>query len=179
VANAGALLGETFEQHLVGVGEGGGRARKNFEDSGELSVGVVTVEDGNDKDGADAEAAGDGGVNAGVELGIDGKLGLTGLKTGDGETVAGVEGDAESGGEVSGGGAANHFIAASEGQGGSAGASGFGGADYDFVEYQIESEVGRKTGEEVLLEEAGQVKMRIVRAELGRRHRLREHMLFR
>jgi hypothetical protein len=135
VANAGALLGETFEQLLVGVGEGGGRVRKNFEDSRELSVGVVTVEDGHDEDGADAEAAGDGGVNAGVELGIDGKLGLTGLKTGSGETVAGVEGDAESGGEVSGGGTANHFIAASEGQGGGAGASGFGGADYEFVEY--------------------------------------------
>jgi hypothetical protein len=134
VANAAALLGETFEQLLVGVGEGGGRVRKNFEDSGELSIDVATVEDGHDEDGADAET-GDGGVHAGVELGIDGKLGLTGLKTGVGETVAGVEGDAESGGEVSGGGAANHFIAASEGQGGGAGASGFGGADYDFAEY--------------------------------------------
>jgi hypothetical protein len=134
VANAGALLGETFEQFLVGVGEGGGRGREDFEDSGELSVLVVTVEDGNDEDGADAESAGDGGVDAGIELGIDGKLGLTGLKTGAGETVAGVEGDAEIWGEVSGGGAADHIIAAGEGQGGGAGAGGFGGADYEFVE---------------------------------------------
>jgi hypothetical protein len=37
------------------------------------------------------------------------------LKTGAGETVAGVERDAEIRGEVSGGGAANHFVTASEG----------------------------------------------------------------
>jgi len=115
------------------VGEGGGRGRKDFEDSGELGV-VVHVEDGNDEDGANAEVAGDGGVDARVELGIDGKLGLTGLKTGAGETVAGVEGDTEIWGEVSGGGAADHFIAAKEGEGGGAGVGGFGGADYEFVE---------------------------------------------
>jgi hypothetical protein len=134
VTNAGALFGETFEQFLIGVGEGGRRVRKDFEDSGKLSVGVVSVEDGNDEDGADAAAVGDGGVDAGVELGIDGKLGLTGLKTGAGESVANVEGDAEIWGEVSGSGAANHFIAADEGHGGGAGVGGFGGANYEFVE---------------------------------------------
>jgi len=132
LANAGALLGETLEQFLVGTGEGGGRGGKDFQDSGELRV--VHVEDRNDEDGADAEASGDGGVDAGIELGIDGKLRLTSLKTGAGETVAGVERDAEIRGEVSGGSAANHLIAAGEGQGGGTGVGGFGGADYEFVE---------------------------------------------
>jgi len=116
------------------VGEGGRRSRKNFENSGETSVLVVTFEDGNDEDGADAPVAGDGGVNAGIELGVDGKLRLTSLKAGAGETVAGVESDAEIGGEVPGGGAADHFVAANEGEGGGAGAGGLGGADYEFVE---------------------------------------------
>jgi len=133
VANAGALLGETFEKFLVGVGKGGGRGRKDFEDSGEKVL-VATVEDGNDEDGADPEAAGEGGVDAGVELGIDGKLGLTGFETGAGETVAGVEGDAEIRGEGSGGDAADHFVAADDSQDGGVGVGGFGGADYEFVE---------------------------------------------
>jgi len=47
---------------------------------------------------------------------------------------SGVERDAEIWGKASGGGAANHFIAAGEGEGGGAGTSGFGGADYEFVE---------------------------------------------
>ena len=89
------------------------------------------------------------------------------MKTGSGETVASVEGDAEIGGQISGGCAADHFLAADEGKGSSAGACGMGGADYEFVENQIEREIGWKTGEQVLLEEASQVKMRIVRAELG------------
>jgi len=132
VANAGALLGETFEQFLIEVREGGGRGRKNFEDSSELRV-VVGVEDGNDEDGPDAEV-GDGGVDAWVELGVDGKLGLSALKTCAGKTVVGVEGHAKIWGEVSGGGAADHFISAGEGQSGGAGAGGSGGADYEFVE---------------------------------------------
>ena len=37
------------------------------------------------------------------------------MKTGAGETIAGVKRDAEIRGKVSGGGAANHFIAAGEG----------------------------------------------------------------
>jgi hypothetical protein len=177
LANASAFLSETFQQFLIGVGEGSGRARKDFEDTGELRV--SEVEDGNDEDGADAEMAGDGGIDARIELGINGKLRLTGLKTGAGETVAGVERYAEIWGEVSGGGAADHLIAAGEGEGGGTGVSGFGGAHYEFVEDQIESEIEWETGEEVLLEEAGEVRMRLVRAELGPRHRMREHMLFR
>jgi len=134
MANAGALPGEIFQQCLVGVGEGGGSGRKNFEDSSELSADVVRVENGNDEDGADAQAMGDGGIDARIELGIDRKLGSTGLKTGAGETVVCVERDAEIWSEVSGGGAADHVIAASEGHSGGAGAGGFGGADYEFVE---------------------------------------------
>ncbi len=95
---------------------------------------VVNVEDGNDEDGANAEAPGDGGVDAWVELGVDGKLRLTGLKTGAGETVAGVERNAKIRGDVSGGGSADHFISADEGEGGSAGVGGFGGAHYEFIE---------------------------------------------
>ena len=176
-ANPDALFGETFEQFLVKVAEGGGRLRKDFEHSGELSLSVITVEDGNDEDGADAEAAGDGGVDAGVELGIHGKLRLTGLNTGAGKTVANVKRNTEIWGEVSGSGAADHFIAARKGQSSGAGVGGFRGANYQFVKNQIESKVGWKTGENMLLEQAGQVKMRIVRAKLGPRHRLREHRI--
>jgi hypothetical protein len=177
LANASALLGETFQQFLVGVREGSGRAGKDFEDSGKARV--FHVQDGNDEDGADAKTAGDNGIDAGIELGIDGKLGLTGLETGARESVVGIKRDAEIRGEVSGGGAADHLIAAGEGYGGGAGAGGFGGADYDFVKDQIESEIEWETGEEVLLEETGQIRMRLVRAELGPRHRMREHILFR
>jgi len=63
--------------------------------------------------------------------------GLTGLKTGAGETVRGcLRGMPRSRGEISSGGAANHyFIAAGEGLGAAALARvGFGGADYKFVE---------------------------------------------
>jgi hypothetical protein len=132
LANASAFLSETFQQFLIGVGEGSGRAGKHFENTSELRV--VYVEDGNDEDGADAEA-GDGGIDARIELGINGKLRLAGLKTGAGETVAGVERDSEIWGQVSGGGAANHFIAAGEGEGSGTGVSGFGGAHYEFVEH--------------------------------------------
>jgi hypothetical protein len=156
------------------VGKGAGRGREDFEDSGE-SVLVVTVEDGNDEDGADPEMAGEGGVDARVELGIDRKLGLMGFETGAGETVAGVEGDAEIWGEGSAGGTTDHFIAAGESQGGGVGVDGFGGADYERVEDEIESEVGWKTGEAVLLKRNGRVKRRLVRVELGPRDTLRKH----
>jgi hypothetical protein len=96
---------------------------------------VVMIKDGNDEDGADAEVAGDGGINSRIELGIDGELGLMGLKTSAGEAVAGAEGNAEIGGEGPGGGAADQLIAAGEGEGGAAGARGFGGADYEFVKH--------------------------------------------
>jgi hypothetical protein len=62
VANAGALLGETFQKFLIGVGEGGGCGGKNFEDSGEL--GVVYIENRNNEDRAYAEASGDDGIDA-------------------------------------------------------------------------------------------------------------------
>ena len=174
VANASALLGETFEQFSVGMGKGAGRGREDFEDSGE-SVLVVTLEDGNDEDGADPEVAGEGGVDARVELGIDRKLGLMGFETGAGETVAGVKGDAEIRGEGSIGGTADHLVAAGESQGGGVGVDGFGGTDYERVEDEIESEVGWKTGEAMLLKRNGRVKRRLVRAELGPRDTLRKH----
>jgi hypothetical protein len=163
VANTGALLGKTFQQFLIGVGEGGGRGGENFENSGERRV-VVNVEDGNRQDGADAEAAGDVGIDAGVGLGIERELGLATLETIAGQTVAGLERDAQIGGEVSGGGAADHFIAADECDGGGAGAGRFGGANHEFVKNQVESEVGWKTGEDVLLERMGWIRGRLVRA---------------
>jgi hypothetical protein len=55
----------------------------------------------------------------------------------------------------------------------------FGGADYEFVENQIESEFERKTVAQVLLKDLGQVTGRSIGADLGPRHRLREHILFR
>jgi hypothetical protein len=76
---------------------------------------------------------GDGGVDSRVEFGIDGELRMTGLKTCARETIAGAEGNAEIGGEGSGGGAAHPLIAAGKGEGGAAGASGLGGPHYEFV----------------------------------------------
>jgi hypothetical protein len=131
-AYAGALLGETFQQFLIGVGEGGGRGRKDFEESADLSV-LAVIKDGNDEDGTDAEVTGDGGVDSRVEFGIDGELRMMGLKTCARETIAGAKGNAEIGGEGSGGGAAHPLIAAGKGEGGAAGASGLGGPHYEFV----------------------------------------------
>jgi hypothetical protein len=80
---------------------------------------------------------------------------------------------------VSSSSAADHLIATKKSQGSSGGSGGFRGTHYEFVKHQVESEFGRKTGADVLLEDTGQVERRIVRAELGPRHRLREHRLFR
>src|ERR1039458_6204847 len=51
----------------------------------------------------------------------------------------------------------------------------FGAAHQERVEDEIESEVGWKTGEAVLLKRNGRVKRRLVREELGPRHTLRKH----
>jgi hypothetical protein len=69
--------------------EGGRCCRKNFENSGEL--GVIYIENRNDKNGADAKTTGDDGIDARIELGIHGKLRLTSLQTRPGKTVASVE----------------------------------------------------------------------------------------
>ena len=57
VANAGAIVGETFEQFLVGGGKGAGGRREDLEDPGKLNR-VDQVEDGNGEDGAHAELLG-------------------------------------------------------------------------------------------------------------------------
>jgi hypothetical protein len=141
MAKACAFLGETFKQFLVGVRESRGRGGEDLDNSGELSARhvftIVAVEDGNDEDGADTQVAGNSGIDAWVEFGIDGKLGLTGLQTGAGKTVASVDGDAEVGGDVSGSGAADHLVSADKGERGSGGMSGFGGAGYELVQNQI------------------------------------------
>jgi hypothetical protein len=80
---------------------------------------------------------------------------------------------------LSSGGSADHLVAAEQSQGSGGGAGRFRGTNYQFVEHQVESEFVRKTGADVLLEDTGQVERRIVRAELGPGHRLREHRLFR
>jgi hypothetical protein len=58
---------------------------------------------------------------------------------------------------------------------------GVGGADNKFVEHEIKSEIGRKSGLDVLLKEARKIRqgqwMRIVEGRLGP-DRMRKHALF-
>ena len=49
LAYAGAFVSEIFQQLLMGVGKGGGRRRKNFEDSRKL-LGIVHVKDRDSQD---------------------------------------------------------------------------------------------------------------------------------
>jgi hypothetical protein len=55
----------------------------------------------------------------------------------------------------------------------------FSGANDDFIENEVEGEVGWKTGADVLLESVGWIRWHLVRAELGLRNAPREHTLFR
>jgi hypothetical protein len=66
-----------------------------------------------------------------------------GCETSARESVAGIERDPKVGSEISGGSAANHLVPTDESESGGSGMGSFGGADYEFVENQIESEVGR------------------------------------
>ena len=206
-ANPRTLLGKTFEQFLIRGGEGDGGGGKHFEESDDgghlvvfilivvtLVVVFISCENRNDEDGTDAENAGNGGVDAGIELGIDGKLRLAGLEGGSGESVASIERDAEIGSEVSGGGTADHFVSADESESSGRGMSSLGGANDKLVENQIESEIGRKTSANVPLERIGtgrfdakvmgriigrmmgRIRGRLFGAELRPRHRLLEHI---
>ena len=111
VANAGAIVGETFEQFLVGGGKGAGGRREDLEDPGKLNR-VDQVEDGNGEDGAHAELLGKGGVNARIDLRIVGNLGFMGAQADAREAFAGVEGNAQIWSETPSGGAAHQFITA-------------------------------------------------------------------
>jgi hypothetical protein len=94
---------------------------------------IVRIEDGNDEDGANPEAARHSGVDAGIELGVDGKLRLMALKAGSEQTIASIDEDAELWGEVTSGGAADHFAVAEESESRGGGVDGFGGADYQLT----------------------------------------------
>jgi hypothetical protein len=108
-------------------------------------------------------------------------LGPSGADAGPGETIAGIERDAEIGSVKSGGCAVDHFIAAYERESGRTGMGGVGGADNKFVEHQIESEIGRKSGLDVLLKDVREIRqaqwMRIVADRFGP-DRVRKHAPF-
>jgi len=64
--DAGALAGKAFEQFFVEIGEGASRGGRDFQDSNDMGA-IVRIEDGNDEDGANPEAARHSGVDAGIE----------------------------------------------------------------------------------------------------------------
>ena len=151
--DAGTVASRGFEQSLILFGERCRLRRKDFQHADE----VVVVEDGNDEHGTNAEAARDGGVDARVGFSVGAKLGLAGVETRAGEAILGVEGNAEIGGVESGGGAANHLVAAHKRQSGGASAGGSDGAHDQFIQDEIESEFGRKAGLNLLLDNAVQI----------------------
>jgi hypothetical protein len=118
------------------------------------------VEHGNDEDGADAEAPGKCGVDTRIGFGVAAKLRSMRADAGSGEAIASIEREAEIGSMESGGGAADHFIAAHKSQGGGAGVRGIRGADDEFIEHKVESEIGRESGLDVLLEKAREIGLR-------------------
>jgi len=134
-------------------GEGCRLRRKDFQDADQF----LLVENGNDQHGTNAEAAGDGGIDAWVGFGVEAKLGLPSVETGTGDAIAGVEGNAEIGSVQSGGGAAHHFVAARESQGGGTGAGVIDGAHDQLIEDEVESEFGREAGFHLLPESAVQI----------------------
>lgn len=79
---------------------------------------------------------------------------------GSGEAIASIEREAEIGSVESGGGAADHFIAAHKSQGGGAGVRGIRGPDDKLVEHEVEREIGRESGPHVLLEQAREIGLR-------------------
>ena len=70
------------------------------------------------------------------------------------KAVASVQWDAKIGCMESGGRAANHLIPAHKGQGRGRGMTGVGGADHKFVQHEVQGEIGRKPGLDVLFEQA-------------------------
>ena len=106
------LLGETFQHFLVVVREGGRRRRKHFEDSLELRLAVTASKTGTIKIERIPSRRETTGINARIELGIDGKLRLASLQTGAREAVASIQRNPEIRGKLPGRSATNHFIAA-------------------------------------------------------------------
>ena len=157
LTNASTLFGEPFQQFLFSMSERARRGRKDFEDPGKSSTVVdpavvaVPFEDGNDEDGTNAKPVRSVRVNARIELGIDGNLGLMSFETSAGQTVASVERDTEIWRQLSGRRAADYFVPANKRKRCGVCVSGFGGTDYEVVKHEIESEVPRKSGAQVLL----------------------------
>ena len=115
------------------------------------------VEHGDDEDRTNAEATREDGVDSRIGFGVVAKLRSVRADAGSGKAIASIERNAEVGSVKAGGGATDHFIAAHEGQGGRAGVRGIRGADHEFVEYKVESEVGREPGMDMLLEKAHEI----------------------
>jgi hypothetical protein len=108
VPDTGAVASRGFEHSPFAFGEGGGLGGKDLQHADQVAL----IEDGNDQNGANAEAARDGGVDQRIGFSVGAKLGLARAETGAGKAIAGVERDAEVGSVKSGGGAADHFVAA-------------------------------------------------------------------
>ena len=116
-----------------------------------LCVLLLPAEHGNNKNGTDTKMLCGSEIDTWIGCGIDGNLGLTGLQAGPGESVSGIEGQAEAGGKFSSCSSADRGIATGERQRGSSrGSRGCGPGD-KLIQYQIEREVRRKTSEKVLL----------------------------
>ena len=91
---------------------------QDFEDTESAAV----MPQGRNQDGADTEAAATGEVDARVALRVVAQHDLAGTDGFGGDAGIGLEADAEVGGGASGAGAANDFVASTEGDCGSGGA---------------------------------------------------------
>jgi hypothetical protein len=108
---------EKLHRRNIALVESSWGRRKDFENSQCAAV----VAQGGDQDGADAQAAATGKVDAGIAFGIMAEHDLAGPYGFGGDAGVGLEADAKIGSGASGAGAANNFVARAQCDGGASG----------------------------------------------------------
>ena len=131
--------GEELHGGYIAFVKGAGGGGEDFEDSQRAAV----VAQGRDQDGAHAETAATGKVDARIALGVVAEHDLAGADSFGGDAGVGLEANAEIGSGASSAGAANDFVPGAKRDGGSGGAGQVLGAFGDGADGGLEIEFRR------------------------------------
>ncbi len=108
---------EQLHGGYVALIKGSGSGRQDFENS----QGAAVVAQRGNQDGADAQAAAAGEIDARIALGVVTQHDLAGADGFGGDAGIGLQADAKIGSSAAGAGAANDFVACTQGDGGAGG----------------------------------------------------------